>query len=939
MVVRTRLTRDAGTVRNAAPPRNSLTAARRPPPAARRRRSCAHAAGLTWTSSQPTPAQHYDFSCADRIFAFMKKHNMAYAHTNAVMSCAHNVEDHGMAVGGLPPWLTDGYPYSTWSRRDYPYTYTRAEVRGFLQMRIAAVVPKWMSSADVRAIIPVNEAIANQPYVGRGGWPHTWITGAKENIFSWAFGNATHNSTAWFGQAFKWVRAAADGAGATKLKLFYNDYGIETPGGKQDATLRLLTEQKAAGVPIDGIGFQAHLRCDCRLWDGSAVTGCNSSAVIAAGFDRFIKAGFKVAVTELDVQMVPGCTPAMQAAVYGAVLEACLSVGPACDSFMVWGFSDHIYSPGQWLAGTHPAIFDGDFHAKESYFTLQKILAAKAYDARTRLEPIAAPVVPLTDASVAKSGSDDDSTTTSPPVHRQGSSNANNRAIRVGASAAANTSTIASAVSMVPLHQTEGWTILVEAGVYRERVYILPTSGPITMRGLGPPEETMLVYHCAGNGNGQPRCPRWANATEGDKECYPRNTSGVHLLSDFVQTLYVAADDFTMMNMTVSNDACGWDGTQRGGSPTLRTMADKSFFQHVRILGGQDTLYTGSECNTCVLPHCSGGRICNRQYFLQSYINGSCDSIFGSSNLVLDRCDIGVTDHVTAMRGNVSSTGSRAVYLFFNSSLVRPLPTDSNYKYWPTDLGRPWAHPGHKLEIVVHINTWMDSHIESFGWSDWGQHCDKHPTCHTDPTCDCQNVTYAEFRSHGPGATPSKLAARPKWTFQLSEHAAEAYTPLSVMHGWVPPAVVTPPPPPSRVCTRSKVVGCFNDTAGAGMVLTGPEQYQLHDHVTLGNCASACAGIKLAVAGIDGGNHCRCGSVANLASAEVGTCRRRQPTSPNSRWRWPLQPSPTTPHVEPHAVVVSFVSLTSNAGVRCWILNRPRELRDQRQSASRRTVP
>ena len=475
------------------------------------------------------------------------------------------------------------------------------------------------------------------------------------------------------------------------------------------------------------------------------------------------------------------------------------------------------------------------------------------------------------------------------PVHRQERSNANDRTIRVGASAAANTSTIASAVALVPLHQTEGWTILVEAGAYRERVYILPASGPITMLGQGAnPEETMLVYHCAANGNGQPRCPMWANATEGDKECYPRNSSGVHLPEDFVQTLYVAADDFIMMNMTVSNDACGWDGTLRGASPTLRTMADKSFFQHVRILGGQDTLYTGSECNSCVLPDCSGGPICNRQYFLQSYINGSCDSIFGSSNLVLDRCDIGVTDHITAMRGNISSTGSRAVYLFFNSSLVRPLPTDSNYKYWPTDLGRPWAHPGHKLAYVVHINTWMDNHIESFGWGDWGQHCDEHPSCHTDPTCDCKNITYAEFCSHGPGATPAKLAARPKWTFQLSEHDAEAYTPLSVMHGWVPPAVntvlgglvscdntptppPTPPSPPPRACVLSKVVGCFNDTADpwGPMVLTGPVQTQLHDHVTLGNCASACAGLELAVAGIVAGNHCHCGSVVNLASVEV----------------------------------------------------------------------
>ena len=335
---------------------------------------------LVWSSSQPTPAQRYDFTCAARIFVFMKKHKMAYAHVNAVMQ-AHNVAVWSPCCN--PSWLTDGYPYSAWSRRNYTYNYTRAQARGFLQKRIAAVVPRWISSADIKAIIPINEAIANQPYTERGGWPHTWITGAEENMFSWAFGNSTHNSTAWFGQTFKWVRAAADGAGASKLKLFYNDYGIETPGAKQDAVLRLLTEQKAAGVPIDGIGFQSHLPCDC-----AGVAGCNSSAVIAASMRRFVKAGFKVAVTELDVKTAPGCTPAMQAAVYGAVLKACLSVSPHCEAFMVWGFTDHIWSPTQWLAGKKPAIFDGDYHAKESYFTLQKILAAKTDD-------VAVPVVTL----------------------------------------------------------------------------------------------------------------------------------------------------------------------------------------------------------------------------------------------------------------------------------------------------------------------------------------------------------------------------------------------------------------------------------------------------------------------------------------------------------------------------------------------------------------
>ena len=51
---------------------------------------------------------------------------------------------------------------------------------------------------------------------------------AEENIFAWAFGDDTANSTEWFGQTFKWVRAAADGAGATDLQLFYNDVSTKS---------------------------------------------------------------------------------------------------------------------------------------------------------------------------------------------------------------------------------------------------------------------------------------------------------------------------------------------------------------------------------------------------------------------------------------------------------------------------------------------------------------------------------------------------------------------------------------------------------------------------------------------------------------------------------------------------------------------------------------
>ena len=147
----------------------------------------------------------------------------------------------------------------------------------------------------------------------------------------------------------------------TKLCLCAQ-YGIETPGAKTDAVLRWVTEQKAAGVPIDGVGFQSHLTCNCP--------GCNDTATIAATMQRYVKADFKVWVTELDVQMAEGCTEEDQAAVYSAVLGACLALKEHCDAFMVWGFSDRY----TWLPTKAPNLYTADYRPKPAYYALREVL-------------------------------------------------------------------------------------------------------------------------------------------------------------------------------------------------------------------------------------------------------------------------------------------------------------------------------------------------------------------------------------------------------------------------------------------------------------------------------------------------------------------------------------------------------------------------------------
>mmetsp|Transcript_7248 Transcript_7248/g.9393 ORF Transcript_7248/g.9393 Transcript_7248/m.9393 type:complete len:190 (+) Transcript_7248:1-570(+) len=176
-------------------------------------------------------------------------------------------------------------------------------------------------------------------------------------------------------------------------------------------------------------------------------------------------------------------------------------------------------------------------------------------------------------------------------------------------------------------------------------------------------------------------------------------------------------------------------------------------------------------------------QITRRQYFEESFINGSCDSIFGTSTIVFEQCVITITDHVTAHRG-VHSGDVNTTLLFVNSTLKKPGPEEWNPHprgdRGKTDLGRPWG----PLATVIYKDTWMDAHISSAGWTDWhsGQ-CERFGAkCKTTPSCWCQNVTFAEYRSRGPGASKNRAS----WSQQLSDSEAALFTPKTILHGWQP---------------------------------------------------------------------------------------------------------------------------------------------------------
>ena len=74
-----------------------------------------------------------------------------------------------------------------------------------------------------------------------------------------------------------------------------------------------------------------------------------------------------------------------------------------------------------------------------------------------------------------------------------------------------------------------------------------------------------------------------------------------------------------------------------------------------------------------------------------------------------------------------------------------------------------------------------------------------------------------------------------------------------------------PPPGPTISCARpTSVLGCFDIN---GTIVLPTARSKDHDRVTLENCALQCEGVNLTVAGVDAGNHCRCGSVQDISNA------------------------------------------------------------------------
>jgi len=152
--------------------------------------------------------------------------------------------------------------------------------------------------------------------------------------------------------AFKAARAADPAA-----KLYINDYNLDGPGAKINALVALVGRLKSRGVPIDGIGSQAHLIL-------GQVGG------VAAQLQVLANTGLDVALTELDIRIpkpVTSATLSQQQTDYNTVAKACIA-NSKCVGITTWGVSDK----NSWVDSTFPTydsplLWDDNFVRKPAY--------------------------------------------------------------------------------------------------------------------------------------------------------------------------------------------------------------------------------------------------------------------------------------------------------------------------------------------------------------------------------------------------------------------------------------------------------------------------------------------------------------------------------------------------------------------------------------------
>lgn len=196
-------------------------------------------------------------------------------------------------------------------------------------------------------------------------------------------------------------------------------------------------------------------------------------------------------------------------------------------------------------------------------------------------------------------------------------------------------------------------------------------------------------------------------------------------------TVKVEGNNITFKNLTIENNAA-----QLGQAVALHTEGDCLKFINCRILGNQDTIYTGAKFT--------------RLYFKDCYIDGTTDFIFGPSTALFEDCILHSkrNSYVTA-----ASTPKEAKYGYIFKHCKLTAEPGVNKVY----LGRPWRPHAYTLFIECELSK----HIVPAGWHNWGKPANE------------ETARYMEYKNTGEGAN---VTERVGWSKQLTKKEVDELT-------------------------------------------------------------------------------------------------------------------------------------------------------------------
>ena len=285
----------------------------------------------------------------------------------------------------------------------------------------------------------------------------------------------------------------------------------------------------------------------------------------------------------------------------------------------------------------------------------------------------------------------------------------------VAADGSGQYTTVQEAINAAPQNTTldRPWIIYIKAGSYREVVYVQREKRFVKLVGEDP-ARTTITYNLHANMVGSDGKPIGTFRTP---------------------TVQIDADDFSAENLTFENTA-----GPVGQALAVRVDGDRVVFRNCRFLGWQDTVFLNR----------------GRHYFIDSYIAGHVDFIFGGATAYFDRCDIHVlrNGYITAASTPVEQKHG----LVFVRSRITGAADARTY------LGRPWRDHAQ----VTFLDTQMSDVVRPEGWHNWDK-----------PERE-KTSRYYEIRSTGPGAT---AARRVPWVKTMTAEEVTAISTTSVLAG------------------------------------------------------------------------------------------------------------------------------------------------------------